>query len=82
MTNQTFNHILSDIDPEMTERLTINKRNLFRQAAIRLGALASVPLVEPAEVPRCPQCGGTRRVRCELAGVVEPAAESAPVNTS
>ena len=45
MTNQTLNHVLSDIDPEMTERLTINKRNLFRQAAIRLGALASVPLV-------------------------------------
>ena len=38
-------HMLSDIDPEMTERLTLNKRDLFRQAAIRLGALASVPLV-------------------------------------
>ena len=38
-------HMLSAIEPDMTERLTVNKRELFRQAAIRLGGLASPPLL-------------------------------------
>jgi len=45
MTEHIADHMLSEIAPDMTERLTVNKRDLFRQAALRLGAMASVPLV-------------------------------------
>ena len=45
MTEHIENHLLNEIDPDMTERLTVNKRDLFRQAAIRLGVLASAPLI-------------------------------------
>jgi hypothetical protein len=44
MTN-TQNNLLSGIDPEITERLTANRREFFRSSALKLGALASAPLV-------------------------------------
>lgn len=37
--------LLSGIDPEITERLVANRREFFRSSALRLGALASAPLV-------------------------------------
>ncbi len=45
MNQHIADHVFSDIDPDMIERLTVNKRELFRQAVIRLGGLASAPLV-------------------------------------
>lgn len=43
----TLNHnsLLSGIDPEITDRLVANRREFFRSSAIKLGALASAPLV-------------------------------------
>lgn len=38
-------NLLSGIDPEITERLVSNRRELFGSAALKLGALASAPLI-------------------------------------
>lgn len=43
MINST--NILAGVDPEITERLVVNRRSLFRSSALKLGALASAPLV-------------------------------------
>jgi hypothetical protein len=61
------------------ERLHQARRLLLVMLVLQ-AVSAKAPLIEPAEVPRCPQCGGTRSVRCALPG----GAESAPasVNTS
>jgi hypothetical protein len=40
--NQT---LLAGVDPEITERLVANRREFFRSSALKLGALASAPLV-------------------------------------
>jgi hypothetical protein len=37
--------ILSTVDLEITERLVANRREFFRSSALKLGALASAPLV-------------------------------------
>jgi hypothetical protein len=37
--------LLSGIDPDITERLVANRREFFRSSALKLGALASAPLV-------------------------------------
>lgn len=39
------NTLLTGIDPEITERLVANRREFFRSSALKLGALASAPLV-------------------------------------
>ena len=39
------NNLLSGIDPGITERLTVDRRAFFRSSALKLGALASAPLV-------------------------------------
>ncbi len=39
------NTLLSGVDPEITERLVANRREFFRSSALKLGALASAPLV-------------------------------------
>jgi rubrerythrin len=44
MTNTTTS-ILATIDPEITERLTSNRREFFRSSALKLGAMASVPVL-------------------------------------
>ena len=41
----TMNTILATVDPDITERLVANRREFFRTSAIRLGALASAPMV-------------------------------------
>lgn len=41
----TQNNMLSGVDPEITERLVANRREFFRSSALRLGALASAPMV-------------------------------------
>lgn len=38
-------NILSTIDPEITERLVANRREFFRSSALKLGAMASAPMV-------------------------------------
>lgn len=38
-------NLLASIDPEITERLTANRREFIRSSALKLGALASAPLV-------------------------------------
>ncbi len=43
MINST--NILAGADPELTERLVVDRRSLFRASALKLGALASAPLV-------------------------------------
>lgn len=49
-------------------------------AVLVLGAMPTSGMsIAPAEAPRCPQCGGTRRMRCALPGEGESAAA---VNTS
>jgi Putative transposase/Transposase zinc-binding domain len=57
-------------------------RRLLLAVNVLAAVSATSPLVEPAEVPRCPQCGGTRRVRCALPGAEESAEAAAAVNTS
>jgi Putative transposase/Transposase zinc-binding domain len=57
-------------------------RRLLLAVNVLPAVSATSPLVEPAEVPRCPQCGGTRRVRCALPGAEESAEAAAAVNTS
>jgi len=37
--------ILSTVDPEITDRLVANRREFFRSSALKLGAMASAPLV-------------------------------------
>jgi hypothetical protein len=44
MTNQTQN-LLSGIDPEITERLVGNRREFFKSSLVKLGAMASAPVV-------------------------------------
>ncbi len=39
------NHLLAGVDPEITQRLVANRRDFFRSSALKLGALASAPLV-------------------------------------
>ena len=41
----TINTILSTVDPEITERLVANRREFFRSSALKLGALASAPML-------------------------------------
>ncbi|OEO31022.1 hypothetical protein VW23_018200 [Devosia insulae DS-56] len=41
----TNNNLLTGIDPEITERLVAHDRQLLRSSALKLGALASAPLV-------------------------------------
>lgn len=41
----TIKNILSSVDPEITERLVANRREFFRSSALKLGALASAPMV-------------------------------------
>jgi hypothetical protein len=43
MTNHS--NILAGVDPEITEILVSNRRDFFRSSALKLGALASAPLV-------------------------------------
>lgn len=38
-------NILSTVDPEITDRLVANRRDFFRSSALKLGAMASAPLV-------------------------------------
>lgn len=38
-------HLLSGIDPEITERLVSNRRQFFKMSALKLGAIASAPVV-------------------------------------
>ena len=38
-------NLLASVDPEITERLVANRREFFRSSALKLGALASAPLV-------------------------------------
>jgi hypothetical protein len=44
MTPQKTN-LLASVDPGITERLVANRREFFRSSALKLGALASAPLV-------------------------------------
>jgi hypothetical protein len=37
--------LLANVDPEITERLVSNRRAFFKQAALKLGAIASAPVV-------------------------------------
>jgi len=39
------NNLLSGVDPDITERLVANRREFFRSSALKLGALASAPMV-------------------------------------
>lgn len=41
----TNSNILSTIDPDITERLVANRREFFRSSALKLGAMASAPMV-------------------------------------
>lgn len=41
----TINTILSTVDPEITDRLVANRREFFRSSALKLGAMASAPMV-------------------------------------
>jgi len=43
--SNTNTSILSTIDPDITERLVANRREFFRTSALKLGALASAPMV-------------------------------------
>ncbi|GHA18908.1 hypothetical protein GCM10007989_12840 [Devosia pacifica] len=45
MNIETKNTLLSDIDPEITERLTVDRRAFFKRSVAGLGALASAPMV-------------------------------------
>ncbi len=45
MTFDIKTSLLDQIDPEITDRLVANRRAFFRTAAVKLGALASAPLV-------------------------------------
>jgi hypothetical protein len=38
-------NLLANVDPQITERLVANRREFFRSSALKLGALASAPLV-------------------------------------
>lgn len=38
-------NLLAGVDPEITDRLVANRREFFRSSALKLGALASAPLV-------------------------------------
>jgi hypothetical protein len=58
------------------QRLQQARRLLLAELVLR-ATVARAPSLEPTEVPRCPQCGGTRRVRCEL-----PREGESAVNTS
>ncbi len=41
----TIQNIVSGIDPDIKERLVANRREFFKSSAVKLGALASAPLV-------------------------------------
>ena len=45
MTHEPNKSLLSEIDPDLAARFIPNRRNLFREAAVRLGVLATAPLV-------------------------------------
>jgi hypothetical protein len=45
MTQQAKANLLSGIDPEITDRLVANRREFFKTSVLKLGALASAPLV-------------------------------------
>lgn len=40
-----INTILSTVDPNISERLVANRREFFRSSALKLGAMASAPMV-------------------------------------
>ena len=61
------------------QRLQQARRLLL--AVLVLRATSPGGSIDPAEPPRCPQCGGTRRVRCELPGE-EPVRSVPSENTS
>lgn len=63
------------------QRLQQARRLLLAELVLRAPP-EKASAIEPAEVPRCPQCGGTRRVRCELPREGESAAEPSALNTS
>ncbi|MGJ8528730.1 ferritin-like domain-containing protein [Maritalea sp.] len=45
MEHQTKSNILAQVDPEITEILVSNRRSFFKSAAVKLGAIASAPVV-------------------------------------
>jgi hypothetical protein len=57
-------------------------RRLLLVVNVRPAVSSGEPSIAPAEAPHCPQCGGTRRVRCELPRGGAEDATAAPVNTS
>lgn len=44
MTNQT-NHLIAGLDPEIKDILVSNRREFFRSSALKLGAMASAPVL-------------------------------------
>lgn len=45
MTNNQISPIVAGLDPELTERLVTTRRGLFRETALKLGAMASAPVI-------------------------------------
>ena len=45
MTNLNQTTLLSGIDPEITQRLSVDRRAFFKRSVLSLGALASAPMV-------------------------------------
>jgi len=45
MTHLSQTNLLSGIDPEITERLSVDRRAFFKRSVLSLGALASAPIV-------------------------------------
>lgn len=45
MTHLSQTNLLSGIDPEITERLSVDRRAFFKRSVLSLGALASAPVV-------------------------------------
>ena len=45
MTTNQISSVVAGLDPDLTERLVTTRRGLFSSTAIKLGALASAPLI-------------------------------------
>jgi len=45
MTNLNQTNLLAGIDPEITERMSVDRRAFFKRSVLSLGALASAPMV-------------------------------------
>ncbi|UYN98715.1 MAG: ferritin-like domain-containing protein [Devosia sp.] len=45
MTNPNQTNLLSGLDPELTERMSVDRRAFFKRSVATLGALASAPMV-------------------------------------